>query len=224
MPIYNGVEYFEESFSSIILQNYTNWQLWIGINGHPKGSIVYTKIYNIIKQFANNYDIMLLDFGEPGNKSSTLNKMVKLLSKDISYVALLDVDDIWYPNKLELQIPLLQRTAPFDIIGSNCQYFGPDIKTQIIPNIPSGDFTNTYNFKSSNPIINSSVIIHISLAFWNENNTIGLEDYELWFKLHKKVGVKFYNCPQILVKHRIHKDSAFNKKNSQYIHELLQKI
>lgn len=218
MPIYNGYEFFEESFSSIILQSYKNWQLFIGINGHPKCSIIYKKILKIITPFSNEYDIILLDFGEPGNKSSTLNKMVDILSEDIKYISLLDVDDIWYPNKLEIQIPLLQMNYPYQIVGTKCEYFG--LKSNI-PNIPNGDFSISHNFKLSNPIINSSVIIHISLANWNEETTNGLEDYELWLKLNKIGNIKFYNCSQVLVKHRIHNNSAFNLHNSQFINELL---
>lgn len=217
MPIYNGDEFFKESFSSIILQNYKNWQLWIAINGHPKGSNIYNNILKIITPFAKEYDIMLLDFGEPGNKSATLNKIVSYLSEEIKYVALLDVDDVWYPNKLEIQIPLLQKG--YDIVGTKCKYFG---KNTVIPEIPNGDFSNC-NFKLLNPIINSSVIIHTPLAYWNENTTNGLEDYELWLNLHKRSGIKFYNCIEVLVKHRIHNTSAFNNNNTKYLGELLAK-
>jgi len=34
MPIYNGIEFIEESVKSIIKQTYTEWELIIGINGH----------------------------------------------------------------------------------------------------------------------------------------------------------------------------------------------
>jgi glycosyltransferase involved in cell wall biosynthesis len=179
--------------------------------------VIYNNILKIITPFAKEYDIMLLDFGEPGNKSSTLNKTVSYLSEEIKYVALLDVDDVWYPNKLEIQIPLLQKG--YDIVGTKCQYFG---KNTVIPEIPNGDFSNC-NFKLLNPIINSSVIIHTPLAYWNENTTNGLEDYELWLNLHKRSGIKFYNCIEVLIKHRIHNTSAFNNNNTKYLSELLAK-
>jgi len=221
IPIYNGTEFLEEAFSSILLQTYTNWQLWIGINGHPKGSDIYEHIKTIITPFADKCDIMLLDFGLPSNKSTTLNKMVALLSPEIEYVALLDVDDIWFPTKLATQIPLLQRG--YHIVGTKCVYFGPGILPNIIPPIPEGDFTTGYDFKSSNPIINSSIIIHTPFAKWNDDDENILEDYELWLNLHKMGGVKFYNCPEVLVKHRIHPRSAFNNRNSEHVGKLLMR-
>ena len=33
IPLYNGLEYLEESTNSIINQTYKNWELLIGING-----------------------------------------------------------------------------------------------------------------------------------------------------------------------------------------------
>ena len=40
------------------------------------------------------------------------------------------------------------------------------------------------------------------------------EDYDLWLRL-KSLNKKFYNCPEILVKHRIHEASAFNSKGNK---------
>ena len=36
-----------------------------------------------------------------------------------------------------------------------------------------------------------------------------MEDYDLWIRIRKQ-NKRFYNCPQITVKHRVHNLSAFN--------------
>jgi len=38
MPIYNGIEFINESVPSILQQTYGEWELLIGINGHPENS------------------------------------------------------------------------------------------------------------------------------------------------------------------------------------------
>ena len=48
MPIYNGVEFIEESVSSVINQTAQNWELLIAINGHPPNSDVYKKVCDYI--------------------------------------------------------------------------------------------------------------------------------------------------------------------------------
>jgi hypothetical protein len=62
-----------------------------------------------------------------------------------------------------------------------------------------------------NPMINSSVIIRKELCYWWSDED-GIEDYGLWIRLRKQ-NKTFYNCPDVLVKHRIHKTSAFNSQN-----------
>ena len=108
----------------------------------------------------------------------------------------------------------------YDVIGSNCVYFG-DLHG-IVPSIPQLDIS-AFDFKLVNPIINSSSITKKKLCYWDENIHSGVEDYDLWIRLRLQ-GCKFYNCPEILVKHRIHQTSAFNSKgNHNAVPTLLQK-
>ncbi len=216
MPIYNGIEFINESVPSILEQTYDKWELLIGINGHPENS----EIYKIAKMFEEKSDkagqplgkIKVFDFYNIKGKANTLNEMIKYCKYD--YVALLDVDDIWLPEKLERQSILL---GLYDVIGTNCVWFGD--RPGIVPKIPQYDFSN-FNFSIVNPVINSSVVVRKELCSWVEN---GIEDYDLWIRI-RKLNKKFYNCPEILVKHRIHSTSAFNSggKNHNIVPQLLR--
>jgi len=207
IPIYNGIDFICESVSSVLRQTYGEWELIIGINGHPKDS----SVYKIAKEYEKMTDkIRVLDLYEIKGKSNALNEMIKHCS--YNYVAILDVDDIWHEQKLELQAQMLNN---FDVIGSNCVWFGD--RPGIVPYIPVGDISN-YDFSSVNPIINSSSVIRKELCNWNEN---GIEDYDLWLKLRNQ-NKKFFNFKEILVKHRIHNASAFNSKgNNDKVDNLL---
>lgn len=195
IPIYNGIEFLEESINSVLQQTMNSWEILIGINGYPQNS----SVYKIAKKYEQEHKISVFDFHEIRGKPNTLNELIKYCK--YNYIALLDVDVQWYPEKLELQIPYLEQ---YDIIGSKCIYFG-DLHGS--PHIPYGDIS-TFDFRQKNPIINSSVILRKELCNWNN---ILLEDYDLWIRLRKQ-GNTFYNCSEILVKHRIHKNSAFNSK------------
>ena len=201
MPIYNGIEFIEESVSSILSQTFEKWELIIGINGHPPNSEIYKTAYGFQDIYPDK--IKVLDFYHLQGKSTTLNAMIPYCKYD--YVALLDVDDIWIPNKLEIQSGYLDK---YDVIGTKCVYFGN--LNGNIPDIPIGDLSNV-NFLSGNPIINSSVLIRKEYCYWEEN---GIEDYELWLRL-KSQGRTFFNCSDVLVRHRIHSNSAFNSTGKQ---------
>ena len=209
MPIYNGIEFIEDSVSSILNQTYDNWELLIGINGHSKNS----EIYKIAKTYEDRSNkIKVFDMFTVRGKSNALNELIQYCN--FEYVALLDVDDIWNIQKLEVQSISLNK---YDVIGSNCVYFGD--RPGIVPKIPIGDISN-FDFSLVNPIINSSSIIKKSLCNWREMCD-GVEDYDLWLTLRKQ-NKKFYNHKQILVKHRIHSASAFNSKgNNLKVSDLL---
>lgn len=198
MPIYNGIEFIEESVNSIKKQTYTNWELIIGINGHQENSEVY-KIANKYK----NDKIKIYDIFHIKGKSNALNTMIKYSTAD--WISLLDVDDIWISTKLESQQKYMIN---YDVIGTRCKYFGD---SNIEPKIPIGDLCN-FNFLEYNPIINSSSLIKKELCKWNNNEDV-VEDYDLWLKL-KKENRKFYNVDSIQVLHRIHKNSYFNSNGN----------
>jgi glycosyltransferase involved in cell wall biosynthesis len=199
MPIYNGIEFINDSITSILLQTFNKWELIIGINGHLQNSETYhlAKLYESIDSRIKVYDFFTIK-----GKANTLNEMIKYCKYD--RIALLDVDDIWHYKKLETQINYFDN---YDVVGSKCIWFGD--REGIIPKIPENDISD-YDFSQVNPIINSSSIIKKELCYWIEN---GIEDYDLWLRLRKQ-NKKFYNCPEILVKHRIHNTSAFNAKGN----------
>lgn len=202
MPIYNGIEFINDSVISIIQQKYTNWELIIGINGHPPNSEVFRIAQKYMELHSN---IRVYDFVDIKGKSNTLNEMVKYCKYD--WISLLDVDDIWLPDKLEKQVPYMEN---YDVIGTNCQYFG---RLNNYPDIPLGDISE-FDFRLVNPVINSSCLLKKSLSWWDPNSIA--EDYELWLRLWKN-KCKFYNVPEIQVLHRIHQASAFNSKGQNDI-------
>ena len=209
IPIYNGIEFLKESLNSIKNQSFSNWEVIIGINGHH----VNSKVFNIAKNYETE-KIKVYDLINVKGKSKALNEMLKYCNYD--WISLLDVDDKWYPNKLEEQIKYINE---YDVIGTKCQYFGDK---HLIPFIPVGNINN-YNFLNSNPIINSSCLIKKNICFW-DTKFDSVEDYDLWLRLWKRKK-KFYNVDKVLVLHRIHKKSAFNTSNKQeyLLQELINK-
>ena len=206
MPIYNGVEFIQESVPSILLQSAQEWELLIGINGHPPNSPVYQEVAAYLSTLKDSR-LHLFDLPECKGKSATLNQMISKCQ--YAYVALLDVDDIWLPGKLEAQLPFCQPEQNYDVVGTKCVYFG-DLNG-IVPAIPTGNITHA-NFLQGNPVINSSSLIKTELASW-DGAWEGIEDYDLWLRLWKQ-GRRFYNCEGVYVKHRIHRTSAFNAKGN----------
>ena len=73
MPIYNGIEFIDESVTSIKKQTFKEWKLIIGINGHPSNSEVYKKA----KEYEND-KIKVIDLFEIKGEIRSIKYDVKV--------------------------------------------------------------------------------------------------------------------------------------------------
>jgi len=210
--LYNGIEFLEESLKSVLDQTYANWEVLIGINGHgPTGGNVLQLASLVVSRIAKGDPrVRVINLPDVRGAAQAMNALVKEAASD--WVAILDVDDAWHPEKLTEQV-ITARSLMLtpDVIGTQCKYFG---EMSGKPSIPFGYIDREY-FKKENPMINSSVLIRKSLLNYTDLY-IHLDDYDLWCRLvlDKKI---FYNIDSILTYHRIHKNSFCNASRKQDI-------
>jgi glycosyltransferase involved in cell wall biosynthesis len=210
--VYNGWEFLEECAASIYSQNcayndiQVEWEWLIGINGHGDdgGPALLTAA-----RVATGPHTRVKNLTHVNGRVEALEALRIHCSPKSEWIAILDCDDIWMPDKLITQAAaILQSKNTADVIGTFCEYFGDRDGT---PQLPGGWITRE-QIEAANPIINSSALIRTHLARWEDR--FGLEDYDLWLRLIKD-GRRFFNVPFPLVKHRIHASSAFNGRGTQ---------
>lgn len=212
IPLYNGIEFLKETLLSIENQTFKDYEILIGVNGHPPNSPVYQNAKSLVGPKTRVYDFPTLQ-----GKAATLNALKEKALAD--WIALCDADDLWMPEKLELQKQCIHQFSEFQVIGTQCEYFGDMTGS---PTIPFGDISNE-DFWKANPLLHSTVVLQKTLANWNPTNRI-LEDYELWIRLRYQKQAKILNIPYILMKHRIYKTSYFNTNNAQAVPTLLKTL
>lgn len=200
-PLFNNIEYFEECYKSIVNQTCQDFIWIIGVNGHGDHT---NSVYLDLKKYES--DKVIVKNYETRGKVDTLNEMMK--SVNTPYICLCDGDDVWFPNKLEVQKQALEMYPFIDVFSTNCQYIG---ELNHVPQLPYG-VINYEILTKINPVVNSSVIMKRESAFWI--NRFNLEDYDLWFRLilDKKIIV---TIPEPYIYHRIHKNSSFNSSGIQ---------
>lgn len=203
IPIYNGLEFLDECLQSVYSQTFKDYEILLGLNGHE----INGETYNFLRTYQS--DKLRVFQYEFANKSKTCNELIKECTYDI--ICVLDADDKWMPIKLERQ---LQYINDYDVVGTLCQYFG---ESSLKLELPVKQIR--ISWFNINPIINSSSMFHKKDAYWED--IFGVEDYEMWLRLDRE-GKTFFNVPEYLVFHRIHKSSAFNTNELQQ--ENLQKI
>ena len=113
MPNYNGALFIEESITSVLFQTYENWEL-ILVDDYSTDSSV-----KIIESFmAENKRIILIKLVENSGPAIARNHAIEEAKG--RYIAFLDSDDLWHPDKLLKQISFMQEQ---DIALSYTSYY-----------------------------------------------------------------------------------------------------
>jgi len=205
--LYNGIEFLEESLRSVCDQIYDDWELLIGVNGHgPDGNSVHLQARQIVSKSPYKTQICVINYSQVKGGAEVMNALVK--DARATWVAFLDVDDMWLADKLLKQIHLRDLYPNLDVIGTQVKYFGA---FQGSPCIPVGHLS-IEDFKKANPMINSSVLMRaVDVDF---TDRFSLDDYDLWSRMII-ANKKFYNIEEQLTLHRIHGHSAYNSSGKQ---------
>lgn len=102
MPSYNTASYIKESIQSVLNQTYTNWELIIvdDCSTDETDEVINTITDSRIKYFKNKE-----------NSGAAMSRNKALREARGQWVAFLDSDDLWMPNKLEKQINFMKKNG-----------------------------------------------------------------------------------------------------------------
>ena len=203
MNCYNGEKFLQKALTSILLQTFSNWELIFWDNLSNDNSKVIFKSFSDkrFKYFLSDKHDLLY---------AARNKAVKNSSG--SYLAFLDVDDYWHPEKLEKQI-IHFKNREIGAVYSNFFFlneYNGKIKKNYISKLPEGNLTESllknYQIGLLTLIVRKDV--YLSLKFNKYYHIIGDFDFCLRLSWKWKFGV----CQECLATYRWHgkNESATN--------------
>ena len=194
--VYNGEIFLSKAIESVLSQTFTDFEFLIYNDGSSDNTL------HIIKQYKDNRIIL---FSDSQNKG-LIHRLNFLIEKSTGqYIARIDADDIWYPEKLEKQMDFINNNN-VDFVACYAKLIdskGLTLKTSF------KQYSNHDEIKKQLPnknfIIHSSIIINknllIKLGKYTENYLYA-EDYELWLKLLKQ-HIPINIIPENLLAYRI---------------------
>ena len=100
IPTYNGAKFLGETIQSVLDQTYTNFELIIVDDASPDNTM------EVVTQF-NNPRIKYLV--QEVNKGQDAARLLAINNSSGEILALLDHDDLFHPEKLELHVKLLEE-------------------------------------------------------------------------------------------------------------------
>lgn len=101
--VYNGEEFLREAIESVLAQNFSDWELLIVDDGSTDSSL------EIAQRFAQSFPdtIRSLCHADGRNHGMSATRNLGISHARGDYVAFLDADDVWLPNKLTAQVAVL---------------------------------------------------------------------------------------------------------------------
>ncbi len=212
-PMYNCEKYTAETIKSVLSQTYNNWEMIICDDGSSDNT------GKIADEFAlKDSRIKVIHQKNSGLPAIARNRAAKDASGE--YLAFLDGDDLWLPEKLELQINYLKENPQFESVSSDYKHIGDE---NIIKFLESIDNKIKYDVATFEMLfmkfyIHPSTLMTTRKAFseiggFDEDPELrGIEDYEITIRLAARKPIP--NIPKILSHYRVIKGSV--SKNANY--------
>lgn len=111
IPAYNRESYIRQTVDSVLGQTYQNIELIVVDDGSSDGT------RQILEQYGNK--LLLLEHEQRANKGQSAAINLGLKKAVGHYVAILDSDDYWHPDKIKIQVEFLEQNPDVGLVYGN---------------------------------------------------------------------------------------------------------
>lgn len=203
MPMHNSAAFVGEAIESVLAQSYSEWELIIVDDESTDASV------SIVEAYAQKDSrIRLFRNSKPIKMPSAPRNMGLSMAKG-RYIAFLDSDDMWLPEKLTQQIPLMQNPQ-VAIVYSNYEKMTESGKKtgRVIKAPRQADYKK---------LLRGNVIGNLTGIYDKEK--VGIvpflnihhEDYAMWLSILKR-GFIAQNTGTVAARYRLSSSSVSTNK------------
>jgi len=198
IPTYNHAEFLQNALNSVLQQTFTDWEVII-VNNYSDDNTE-----KVVMSF-NEERFQLENFRNNGIIAASRNHAIKLAKGE--YVAFLDSDDEWFPNKLEECFKLIENSSAEAVCHAE-RWVGENGYKRDMQYGPASRATYQSLLYDGNAISTSAVVVKRSVlekvgSFSESPDMVTAEDYDLWIRIVKS-GTNFEFIKTVLGVYRIH--------------------
>lgn len=207
---FNGEAYLKEAIDSVYAQTYSNWEIIFWDNCSTDKSA------DIAKSYGNKVRYFRAEFTTPLGEARNL----ALKQAQGEFIALLDSDDIWLPEKLSKQIDAIVSTESAVCYSGLIEI---DSTGNILREIPAknnsgyilNELLHHFDIPLSSIVFRTKTLIEQSINF--DTHLVCSEEYNILIRLATKN--KFAVVTECLSKWRVHQGSLTSKTISKWAYE-----
>lgn len=108
IPSYGGGQYLARSITSVLEQTYKNIEILV-VDDNGKGTDNQLMTQEVVNQFSKHENVKYIC--HPVNKNGSAARNTGFLYSKGEYIALLDDDDIYYPEKIQRQVEAFDKLS-----------------------------------------------------------------------------------------------------------------
>ncbi len=199
-PCFNASRYLEATFCSVIAQTFQDWE-WIIVDDLSQDGS-----WQILESFKLKDDRIRI-FQNSVNSGASVSRNKGLDEAMGEYIAFLDADDLWMPNKLEKQLNFMAENE-LKMTCHSYQMMNNQHSTPIrLPHV-----VRLENIKAYNPLATSFMMVKRDLLndLRFDPSARRRQDWIFWYHLIEKQG-KCVNLSDILGIYRKDSVSSISK-------------
>lgn len=197
IPTYNHAHFLRTALDSIRAQTFGDWEAIVVNNFSEDDTITVVESYDDPR-------IRMVNFANHGIIAAARNHGLSLTQAP--FVAFLDSDDFWYPEKLQRCIDKLAQG--YDLVCHAEVWVGPGERRRTVRYGPAARATYESLLLDGNCISTSAVVVRREWlkrvgGFSVQPEFVTAEDYELWLKLARD-GAKIGFVDEVLGEYLLH--------------------
>jgi len=211
IPTHNRAEFLHSAITSVLNQTFQDFEIIIiddASNDHSREVI------------ANFNDARIKVRHNQVSKGAAGSRNIAIMNSNCEYIAFLDDDDEWLPEKLKIQTCLLDNSPP-EVGGVCTGYFTIEKSGRILSTVNP----EMIDLSKGNPISTSSILLRrecFEKCGMFDESMLACSDYDMWIRMSKKFSFKIIE--NILIKYYINENGlTFNYEKKVRSLEILLK-
>lgn len=210
IPTYNHGKYIQDAIDSVLAQTYNPVEIIVIDDGSTDDTRSRVEKYSSKVKYIYKQ-----------NQGLSAARNTGIANATGKYVAILDADDMWHPEKLELQALQMLSSENVGLVGCEDEFVAEDKKStgrtekklhllgqkKILHELL---FSNAIGSGGSGALVKKDCFNSVGLF---DENLRSAEDWDMWLRISRLYEVRFVDKP--LVKIRVRADSMSAPLNAE---------
>ena len=212
IPAYNCSDSIEPAIDSVLEQKGVNLEI----------IVVDDCSQDDTKERAEKYGHNVVVFSTENNQGPGAARNKGIIRAKGEYIAFLDADDRWLPDKIKKQLSIMQKNSELALISTGAKYLSPEGELRYTSKLKlEGELF--HRLLRGNCIVTSSVMVRAekikSLGEYFNSKMRVAEDWALWIKMAARFPISI--IPDVLVEYRMPRPDKYEPRQFEYPYMLV---